>query len=1118
MGMWDDSPAPSTPRKSTTAKAAPRTSSGKKPLPRGRSFRSDANEAAYRKYKAGGGTAGPKTWYAKHKKKPSILQRVGHAVSAAARTVGRINRDVGDTMVNIFTDTARMNQAVGNQMIALARGKPSEARKFGEKAMRESTFYAPAGRQLAKVKDVRFTKEWHSPARAARELASGPTGLIPGVQTVNQVLNRRGKEMGEHPGMVLMDLLAAKGVMKHAGGNVAAGEVAAEEAARAATVGERLESAGSVHPQLAKLMTPIKQAVGRKAVKIGAKVPRGERAITMEVADSTRDLLKGAKGLDERQIADLDRRIQTGDRPPEGHPLRENYDALAEHQARSAEERLTRSLPREAKQLMKHEVLMKLGNHDVRPLTTRLAAGLQKTLGEDRANAVIADMADAFIKDEVNPHPEFSKPWNRLKREYNVKVENAERRWHLWQEPLTGQIYNYDEFRPLMRKGKHLPEGATLEEVQTLARLGDEPSRAYLTLLEGTQPASFSALIEPVTRQLLEVRNRAMAEQGFGAKAAVKAIDDIKASQDANWLELHQKGVRPVYVPREAKFTPFEEEVPRLRPTSKNVRSPDSFKALGGTPPEYRNSNSYVMILEDEFDVARQQMMYKTISQVYDESGGVPYDLARMRLEEGGMSPKAAHDWLSMRYGSFDLEGGRVVFGKAKPGSLLVPKEVQTVARYYLNPEEFMRGDKILSAWIVPTLFLAPIFQANNILGGAFMTALRLRPNMNLFSDIKEAVAAAREGRILDPRIPSGSGHFPQFRKILSSSDVVSAERLYGQVLGGLTKKLKSPVQSMERMNQFFDSMYRNIVYLNKKSSGFSSAEAAAEAARLMQDWDSLTPLERQVFQRVYPFWTWKRTLIRHALTFPVDHPWRMGVMNWAAREQANNRDESDYVHALMQNMLPIGHPDKKGYQLMVSLRGMDPFADYSSMGTVQGWLGSVHPGLQTLMRVVGYNSYLGGTPATTFPEDQAMDPNTGTTVKRLNWWGLLESFPQGQAVAQWLRGEGAKPGDATLKGVLNWFDKYGAQTRLTPGISNINVKEKEEKYNKRVATYKAVQEGKLRSTLVKGSKDYLAYRKRMLAAGRKPLNDYDWYKKTHPNGKKTSTSSRTASSGGMWG
>jgi hypothetical protein len=297
--------------------------------------------------------------------------------------------------------------------------------------------------------------------------------------------------------------------------------------------------------------------------------------------------------------------------------------------------------------------------------------------------------------------------------------------------------------------------------------------------------------------------------------------------------------------------------------------------------------------------------------------------------------------------------------------------------------------------------------------------------------------------------------------------------------------------------------MYRNFLYLNKLSktrravrAGRLSESAARDvasraSARLMQDFDGMLPIERELFQRVFPFWNWKRSLIRHALTYPLDHPFRTTTLNWAAREAEERKKVSEFVDRLLEHMLPVGQPSAKGYQLFLSLRGMNPFADYSNMGTLAGWLQSVHPLASGLMRAVGYEPLKGGIPEYA-PDASVTTDAFGNRVREPDWWGALwETVPQGRAVRDWLEGKSPPPDTETLDGALDWLDRYGASLRVIPGLSYYNVPEMEKKYQEKIRRHGALESGQLQSILVptKGTSHKELVERGILRPSTKPSN-----------------------------
>jgi hypothetical protein len=204
------------------------------------------------------------------------------------------------------------------------------------------------------------------------------------------------------------------------------------------------------------------------------------------------------------------------------------------------------------------------------------------------------------------------------------------------------------------------------------------------------------------------------------------------------------------------------------------------------------------------------------------------------------------------------------------------------------------------------------------------------------------------------------------------------------------------------------DQMYRGIAYLEGKHKALGinpdlTAEQASQAGvalvrKTMQSWDRMTPLERQTMRMVFPFYGYMSHVLRYAFRYPMDHPFRVGVLDNFARNEAN-----DFGTALPRNFMDalfLGNPDPKtGNVNTLQLQTFNPFRDVANYFTVAGFTGATNPIISTALRAVGVDPLKG---APSLYPDVAYDPTTGQL--RPSSPNLLSSFigsivPQTQIV-----------------------------------------------------------------------------------------------------------------------
>lgn len=964
-----------------------------------------------------------------------LFKNLGKAVSGGARTVGRTFYDVGEVF----------SAPVHDVFLALAQG-PSMSRKQSREHFQDikehSRFFRPLAeevyRRVVPTKEEQalirkdpvnaLTHKLLLPSRrirdetipesvkgqlsgeGLREMAGdAPAGLVlPVLNTLSNLTTPEGRSfIAEHPGLTLLDVLPVKALK---------GGKAGASAARIADMAEG--SPGAIKARAA--LAPLRARVSRKGAAIGAEVPAAMREATELVRRRTEPVIDELAKLSPDQYEELNFRLPRGIQPPETHPLRPAYDAYADYTDASRAHKLGRLPPREWWQILREKTLEAPSKKTGMVFRDRLVSGLTGGgLNEGEALRIVEDMSQAFLRNAPNPHPRFAKTWDSIQREYRRNVRRTVQTGRLHEEPLTGEVFSLEEMRQVKRGGPG-------------RKAGPEALGQYLESLSKVRPGRFATLTEEFERARANLTNKMLTAEGFGPAAVRQAVADLETSMGGNWLELVQQD-NPVYVHRIPLKGPLEEAAaPRPRPA---LARPGSLQSSQGLAPHYADDAGWAM-LADEFDDATQHTMMKAVANVYERSGGKSYGRLLDDLKAKGFSDEAANKLIKRSRRSVDVDSGKVSVGEAKPGDLTIPREVADVLEHHTNPKVFRSGaDKFLNYWMFPTLWLAPVFHANNIIGGAILTALRTEPNLAIWRDFGEAVSAAKRGRVLDPRIPMGTAFVPSFRKLLAPTAEAAAAEMYGAKLGQAASKwLRHPIQASERMNQFFDRMYRNFIYLNQRSAGRSADLAVGEAVRLMQDYDSMLPIERELFQRIYPFWGWKRTLIKHAMTYPVDHPIRTIILNQATRQHMQDQELSEALDRFLLENVPITGADAEGYRTYVSLRGLNPFADYANMASWKGWIASIHPLYRAGLESVGYDPYVGGARAFAGSEDIVTDPETGAQVRRLDPAAFAELIPQMRAVQTATGLE--PPSENTAEGWMRWWDIYGPSLRLAPGLT----------------------------------------------------------------------------------
>jgi hypothetical protein len=161
-----------------------------------------------------------------------------------------------------------------------------------------------------------------------------------------------------------------------------------------------------------------------------------------------------------------------------------------------------------------------------------------------------------------------------------------------------------------------------------------------------------------------------------------------------------------------------------------------------------------------------------------------------------------------------------------------------------------------------------------------------------------------------------------------------------GKTLGRMLNQLVRPAKWINRYEENVTYMYK-VMMMRRLESRVGIDEAMRLANKVFVDVNAMTPLERYIFKKVFPFYGFTRHVMRYALTYPADHPLRMSIIsNFADQQQ---RDWDTGMPQALQWMFFLGPPDRDGNQPAVDYRSIDPFRSFYNNFTWAG-LSTAHP------------------------------------------------------------------------------------------------------------------------------------------------------------------------------
>ena len=321
--------------------------------------------------------------------------------------------------------------------------------------------------------------------------------------------------------------------------------------------------------------------------------------------------------------------------------------------------------------------------------------------------------------------------------------------------------------------------------------------------------------------------------------------------------------------------------------------------------------------------------------------------------------------------------------------------------------------DPYMQVFRTSLLTLRPQWYVNNIFGGLALLLGRTDPRvLGYFNTAREAL---RTGE-LPTELGLGSGAVSVPQDIIANSWLKGSKMRdfleQHPVLDEASGRFQSFTERMFKFNQLADDQYRAMAYLYGHDTNYAKfikagdlpdiAEARAKEAgialtkKIMPDWTTLTPFERQVMRNLFPFYGWMRHIMQYTLSYPIDHPVR------AAMAEAFTRTELEDNHNLPDRFLGsffLG-TDNQGMATLVNPGAANPFGDVANMFTLAGFVRNVNPVIATALRAIGVDPSTGTADA--FPE-QGYDPYTGRV--RPTTGGILSNLafsalPQARAVS----------------------------------------------------------------------------------------------------------------------
>ena len=276
--------------------------------------------------------------------------------------------------------------------------------------------------------------------------------------------------------------------------------------------------------------------------------------------------------------------------------------------------------------------------------------------------------------------------------------------------------------------------------------------------------------------------------------------------------------------------------------------------------------------------------------------------------------------------------------------------------------------DKATGLWRF-TILSTPRHISHVILGGLMMgmlrepgaaieTATHLRQALDLLRGKADPELKAMLGRNLN--------EFDAHQIVLYSG---------GKTIGRWMNQILRPFDWVNKVEENVTMMYK-VMTMQHLESKVGRDEAMRIANKVFVDVNAMTPLERVIFKKVFPFYGFTRHVMRYALTYPADYPLRASILaNFAEQQQ---KDWDSGLPQALQWLFYLGPPDANGMVNAIDYRSIDPFRSFYNNFTIAGITSQMNPLFQMFANQAGLNT-LSATPEL-YP-GRHVDPVSGNFV-----------------------------------------------------------------------------------------------------------------------------------------
>lgn len=114
--------------------------------------------------------------------------------------------------------------------------------------------------------------------------------------------------------------------------------------------------------------------------------------------------------------------------------------------------------------------------------------------------------------------------------------------------------------------------------------------------------------------------------------------------------------------------------------------------------------------------------------------------------------------------------------------------------------------------------------------------------------------------------------------------------------------------------------------------------------AEVMGNLRHMTPLERNLLARVFPFYGWTKHVLQYVLSYPFDHPYRAFIVSQLAMQ--NSQDVASGLPLRIELLTFLGSPDQFGNVTAIDTKALNPFRDTANYASLTGLFESLNPAI----------------------------------------------------------------------------------------------------------------------------------------------------------------------------